>query len=371
MRKRNILLTLKLFCSLNVSGQPIPSPKTEPDTAAIRLQRDLNKLSREFELDRLATEKKLSSAAENSDRQFQHLGYQIDTATYTLGIFTIVLTIVSLALGVHINKIWAKIERARSEALDANQRTENIYKLIKKDIGELYLDIKREETVDILNRLQKVPEDIANLHSILLSRDLISDDFERLKIAYIKLKSRNIPASSRHKNSYLVALAQHFTEKCIADPILRPDYLKSFHHILSSCFTHEFQIVLPTTIKVVLGDEDKDRDSKWNEIFLQFSLSGYAKKTSAFSLIVECLNLIKPSIEFYRVTEENHSFLKITKLKFLSAIIEQDRANGRTGDVTELQNERTRLNAECEKIEALDASLDEATFKSELEGHDA
>ena len=60
----------------------------------------------------------------------------------------------------------------------------NLNNEIRDDIEKLYLRLRREETVTILKRLVMVSEDLNNLISLLLSKELESSDYTILKIAY-------------------------------------------------------------------------------------------------------------------------------------------------------------------------------------------
>ena len=74
-----------------------------------------------------------------------------------------------------------KVSTVKSDILDLN-------KMINNDIESIYERLKREETTTYLKRLVYEPNDIVNLISMLVSRELNINDFKYLLVAYKKSK---------------------------------------------------------------------------------------------------------------------------------------------------------------------------------------
>src|SRR5690606_3282036 len=130
-----------------------------------------------------------------------------------------------------------KLRNENEELLKQTKETKNevveINELIQKDIYGLFLKIKREETIHILNRLVKIPEDISNLSQELLSRELRQEDYSLLKKAYLKVKVKpekentsdfiSFSSNYNYKEAYLLLFFQHFLDLSLKDEEINPE----------------------------------------------------------------------------------------------------------------------------------------------------
>ena len=116
---------------------------------------------------------------------------QLSAASILLAVIAIAIAIVGGALGFYIRKkkleidmIAATIEEKKTIIDTVASATEELDKQIKGNLGELYLQLRNEETKAILDRLVLEPKDIVNLIKLLLARDLEEDGFAKVREAY-------------------------------------------------------------------------------------------------------------------------------------------------------------------------------------------
>ena len=151
----------------------------------------------------------LYGGAKNQNDQ---LGNQISFASYLLGGFSFIFTVLGIFLAWYINRQYEKIK----EIKDAVESTK---KYINEHNKELYEKIKRDETVELLNRLKEVPEDISNICHLLLSRDLLEEDYPCLKESYLKIKEDVF--NGQAIDDYIILLTQHFPYQSLKDADLK------------------------------------------------------------------------------------------------------------------------------------------------------
>lgn len=127
-----------------------------------------------------------------------------------------ILTVLGLLLAWYINRQYEKIKEMK-------EIVEKTKEYIDENDKELYEKIKRDETVGLLNRLKEVPEDVSNICSLLLSRDLLEEDYECLKKAYLKAKEGD--SIKNVTDQYIVLLMQHFPYLSLKDSDLRAEMI--------------------------------------------------------------------------------------------------------------------------------------------------
>ena len=204
---------------------------------------------------------------------------QLSAANNLLAIVGVVVTILAIWLGVQIEKKWRKMELMaqtvdenkkaveelvkvvdqkkkvveelaktvdeKSEEVDAfAQATKNLNEKIHNDIKGLYYDLRREETKTLFQRLVMEPEDIDNLGSLLLARDVDADNFPLLKEAFLKLPEKKSPQEGNEvfpitideKRSYMLQFFQHFFYESLKDNDIQPIFTESFKNIFDNAF---------------------------------------------------------------------------------------------------------------------------------------
>lgn len=261
-----------------------------------------------------------------NDQALNGISTQLDAASFNISIFSFLFGIIAIILGVYITWVERKIVKLRDEnqnLLNETKKTKievvEINELIQKDIYGLFLKIKREETIHILNRLVNIPENINNVSSELLSRELIPDDFSLLKSAYQKLpdeepiKTGFISIRGTYKDSYLLLFFQHFLEQTIKDVDLRFDIRNFFDTGIRCAFKNDIVKSAKDFTKSIndLGYEDLKAD------IIRFFDALSESKFKDFIPLYETIfnNLKNKDFQFEIITLIDSNKGKIAKIK--------------------------------------------------------
>jgi hypothetical protein len=239
---RNTLLIFTVLLSLNLYGQS----KTTDSLLNAKLSSVNTRVSE--------LEKKIETERSINDKTFNSISTQISVSSYVLSIMGIVFAVVAVCVGAYVTYVERKIVKIGEENRDLlaknqkiKQDVQDLNNLIQSDIYGLFEKIKRQETVDLLNRLDKVPKDISNICSLLLSRELLQIDFEKLKRAYLNLDDDD----DHFKSDYKLLFFQHFLTDTLKDEKLRKDILDFKPSGINSAFendivksTHDFIVAV-------------------------------------------------------------------------------------------------------------------------------
>jgi hypothetical protein len=172
---------------------------------------------------------------------FGGISAELSSSSNFIGAFGIIITIISVLLGVYITKIERNIKSMKSDNetllqknIKIRQELESLSDKITKDSTGLYKIIHNEESNYILNRLISVPEDINNLFSSLTSRDLIEDNFLYLKEAFMQIKG-----GGTYDASYLILFFQHFSGLSTLDDDIKSDFIKNLKISFSNSYKND------------------------------------------------------------------------------------------------------------------------------------
>lgn len=174
---------------------------------------------------------------------------EISAVNTMLVAFTIVFGIVGVMLGVYISWLQRKVSRM-SDNIEEKEQTiillaktvEDTDKKIQSDISGLYEQLRKEETMTILRRLEDEPEDIANLGDLLLARPLDETGFLIMKRAFMKLMTMGPEIyvdgflSPSYWKRYAIQFFQHYLRQSILDDDLRPEIVKGFNYGMACAY---------------------------------------------------------------------------------------------------------------------------------------
>lgn len=177
---------------------------------------------------------------------------EISAINTMLVAFTIVFGVVGVLLGVYISWLQRKVSKMSDNIAEKEQKIINLANTVEEtdrkihtDIAGLYEDLRKEETMTLLRRLEEEPLDISNLSSLLMTRTLSGEGFTILKQAYIKLKSlgpeidndRFLEPSFRQQ--YIVIFFQHYLRESVLDEDIRPDIVKECKYSMNCAFKRD------------------------------------------------------------------------------------------------------------------------------------
>lgn len=233
-----------------------------------------------------------------NEQTLNSIGTQLDAVSFNISIFAFLFGIIAIGLGIYVTWVERKIVKLRDENQSLLNDTKNtkkevveINELIQKDIYGLFLKIKREETLHILNRLISVPQDVTNVSSELLSRELYPDDYNLLKKAYLNLpkeepiESGYISLKGSYKDSYLLLFFQHFLEQATKDEDLNIDLREFYSTAIRCAFENDILKSTRDFIKSIKDLGYENSKVEINNFFNSLSQSKYKNFTELFENI--------------------------------------------------------------------------------------
>lgn len=192
---------------------------------------------------------------------------EISAVNTILVVFTIVFGIIGIFLGWYISFLQKKVTKMSDNIAEKEQSiiklantVEETDKKIRSDISGLYAELRDEETMTFLHRLEEEPLDIANLSNLLLARPLRDKGFPILKKAYMQLLSlgpeiidKESLLEPSYRQEYTLMFFQHYLRESILDDDIRPDIIKDFKRSMTCAFkrdiiksTEDFCLALST-----------------------------------------------------------------------------------------------------------------------------
>lgn len=229
--------------------------------------------------------KLLYDGAKNQNDQ---LGNQISFASYLLGGVSFIFTVLGIFLAWYINRQYEKIKEMKDTV-------ESTKKYIDEHNKELYRRVKRDETIELLNRLKEVPEDITNICPLLLSRNLLEEDYQSLRESYLKIK--NDLLNRQAVDDYIVLLTQHFVYQSLKDAELRTEIITLINPVLIyNMFDRDIRNFFNEVFKFIkeFGINDEQNKTMIKNLFYHYS-------RSKFQTNIELQNYIKEIILKYNI----------------------------------------------------------------------
>lgn len=220
---------------------------------------------------------------DGAKNQNDQLGNQISFASYLLGGVSFIFTVLGIFLAWYINRQYEKIKEIK-------ETIEGTKKYIDEHNKELYEKIKRDDTVELLNRLKEVPEDIANVCPLLLSRDLLEKDYQSLKESYLKIKDDK--SNRQAKDDYIVLLTQHFIYESLKDKELKTEIIPLINTMLIyGMFNRDIENFFNGVFKFIkeFGTEDEQTKIMIKNLFYHYSKSKFKENIELQNYIKELL----------------------------------------------------------------------------------
>ncbi|MBK5285075.1 MAG: hypothetical protein JJE25_06700 [Bacteroidia bacterium] len=279
---------------------------------------DIYKLNTENEREITNLKKELDFQEKLNVQTASSISNQLSAASYNLTLAGILLAIIGIILGVYVTIIQRKIVGLREENKELLQETqkvkkdvEDINELIQSDIYNLFLKIKRQETVHILDRLIKVPKDVANLGATLRSRDLLPDDFIKLRQACVNLGN----AAIEYTEEYKILFFQHFFGQTLRDDLLRQDISKIISIGIIAAFDNDMVKVAADFSTVLLDKGIREFKLEINLFFEGLTKSAYKEFNDAYQTLFDNLKSRNNRFDLFDIIESSES-KRIAKIAF-------------------------------------------------------
>lgn len=298
--KKLLLITLILF-SLKSYSQTVKDTTLEYRISKMENKLEsINKLNEKFEniKDKLDYQEKINTQTLNN------ISTQLSASSYNLTLFSVLFAIVAIAVTFYVTYIERKIinmseenKKLLAKSEKAKNEIEELNKLIQNDVYNLFLKIKREETIHIIDRLVEIPEDIGNVATVLLTRDLTSDDFLKLKKAYLKLEN------NKYNEDYQLVFFQHFLHLALKDEKLQNDISNFIYGGIQYCFKNDI-IKSTSDFASVLVEVGIEQFKKEINLFFQgLSNSKHKNYGEVYDVLFEQLKVRKNQFEIYSLVE--------------------------------------------------------------------
>lgn len=180
----------------------------------ITINEKIQRVEEKVELYNSTTEKLYSGIT----YQNEQLSNQISNTNNLIGLMSFILAIATVFLGIWIQKKYNQIKKVNREIAETK-------KFIQGHTTQLYLKLKEEESNELVGRLINNPKDISHYFSILATRSLNQNLFNKVKSAYINVKTEPL-ATSNDMNTYIAIMYYHFPQQALEDDILVADFEK-------------------------------------------------------------------------------------------------------------------------------------------------
>ena len=228
---------------------------------------------------------------------------------------------------------------AEVRALDEN---------IKNNMRQLYNNLKREETIALVDRLNKVPEDVINIGPVLASRELSQEFFPKIKKTFQALSED--PTELNVKPVYLLLLFQHFGHLAIFDEDLQDELEASYIDLMRLCFKNDILRTSEEFIKVTAKEGGCLKfDRKIKKYFIALEHTLFARNLEIHKHIYTALDSKENSFNLYSI------FASEAQLKELAAIYGKFLLADYRGDSRNTGLENRTLASIAEEIEPKEA----------------
>ncbi len=280
---------------------------------------DINELKKELEQTRKEVKEEITYVMRCNENTISSVNTSISGASYMLVIFTIVLGIVGILLGVYITLVERKVRNLTNESknilethLKIKNEVEKIDKNINRNMTELYSRLKQEETRSLVERLVNVPEDVHNLFANIASRDVSKELFPQVKQAYQKLGS--IPGSQRKAMPYLILFFQHFAALALFDKDLEEKMQSCYGQLMNSAFKNDI-IKTSCEFLVICMDEGI---LHWRQKILDYlnalAKSAHQNDSELHTAIYKTLTTKENRFNFYSILNSEDQLKELSKI---------------------------------------------------------
>ncbi len=213
-------------CAKSTSALPTNAELTNNQLHGLQIQLDATNKDFEFvkrEVDLL--NKQTNSQNSITDSSFNRISNQIDAASFNQNLAMGLFVLLAIILGIHVTNVEKSVKRIKNynevllkQTQKIKDETQSINDNINHNFTVIYKKIKEEETIDLLNRLVKIPEDIQNLHPLLTTRELHSDEHLGLiKKAFENVKKLQITKANILRVNVNSLVLQHFSNRFFID----------------------------------------------------------------------------------------------------------------------------------------------------------
>lgn len=294
------------------------------------LKEDLEQTKREIN-------EKLAYQMKCNEKALDSVNTTIAGASYALIVFTIIIAVVGIGLGFYITLVERKVRNLTNEnksILETHIKIkDDVEKLdghIKRNMAQLYDDLKKEETKVYVQRLVKVPKDIANLADFLASRDIPIEFFPELKEAYKSLSEIISEDAKPYEGLYQMLFFQHFPSLAIFDNELQDGIEKAYSGLMQSSFENDIIKSSREFITVCIDGDILNYREKIKKYFDALQKSRYAGYKELHREIYRTLSTKENRFNLYSILHSEAKLKEIAKIYGQFMLADYKDASGNT-----------------------------------------
>ena len=256
-----ILLLLPVFVFAQTSKDSVLSVKINAiEKQFNELEKDIDKGFDEFN-DKLLFQQKISEQAiDQSERTFNKISFQLNFIMLLVAL----AGVLGISVGFYVKKMAKQVSKSKREADGVEQKVKSLKKKIENNIPAIYNEIKREETINLLDRLVKFPDDINYISPLLLTRELQKEDFTKLEEAYISLLKDS--PDTDNVNKFQILFFQQFFVLSLKDDKISQNIIDIIRNGLHYCSKKNI----------------KETTSEFAKLLSQEGFSNFEKELSVF-----------------------------------------------------------------------------------------
>ncbi|MCL2247125.1 MAG: hypothetical protein FWC10_08475 [Lentimicrobiaceae bacterium] len=332
MRKIILILLLLPLCAVANPNQDL------------RLDNKINNIKLELkgleeELNRL--NEQLLFQQRLSEQVINTVSVQLNASTRSLNLAVILFAIFVVFLGAYVTIMARRIENSKKDAdqtkhdvermLNVVSQTRRVVKKTSDDINnnitKIYQQIKREETISLLDRLVDIPEDVINIFKLLVSRELQSCDFTKLKQAYLKLKTISFGKEYEktledEKHNYQILLFQHFFVLSIKDVEIRQDINIIISDGIHCAFGNDLEKSTEEFVELLTQEGVKKFKNELNEYFKAFLACSLKEHKEIYKMFFENLKERRLRFELFDTINSDKT-TRVAKMEYGRLLAEQ------------------------------------------------
>nr|WP_315158092.1 hypothetical protein [uncultured Flavobacterium sp.] len=317
LRLTSLIFLLCLTASSHNNSKTLSPEKIEIEN----LKAKLDDLERKLEYQ----SNQINSQAGMLDTAFDGVSTELGASSNSISMFSIIIAILSIGLGLYITKIEKSIktmvedsETLMQKNIEIKKNVEALSDKITKDSGGLYKIIRNEESNHLLDRLISVPEDILNLFYSIASRDLEEQHFFKLKEAYLQIKD-----DDAYSEDYLTLLFQHFTGLSLLDEDIRLEFLNNIKVSLKNSFKSDIVKSSKDFFDTIVEQEIDNYKSEINKFVEGICESTFSDREEIYFQINNSVNSRELKFNIYKNIDVKPETL-IFRKKFGQLILDYD-----------------------------------------------
>lgn len=322
------MLTTVAFCVVDNS-----TDKTTHES----LISEIDELKEDFKEAKKEINEKFAYQMQCNKQAINSVNTSISGATLALTIVGIIVIGVGIALGFYITLVERKVRNLTNENksilethLKIKEDVEKLDSHIKRNMTQLYNDLKKEETKVYVQRLVKVPKDIVNLAGILASRDIPIEFFPKLKEVYKSLSEEKTEDLKLYETAYRILFFQHFPSVAIFDNEIQDGIEKAYSRLMQSSFENDIIKSSRGFITVCIDGDILNYREKIKKYFTALGKSRYAEYKELHREIYRTLSTKENRFNLYSILHSEETLKEIAKIYGQLMLADYKDASGNT-----------------------------------------